>query len=173
MKTYGGTPTEDRRSSPSGRTRKRVGIADFAVTADGAVLTTSGLGSCLGVALRDDRAGVAGLIHVMLPTAPDDPPNVAKYADTGIDALVTAMADEGATPGRVRAKLAGGSAMFEFDSQDEPIGERNIATTRAALDRLGVPVDATDVGGDAGRSLRFHGDTGELRVKSAGNERRI
>ncbi|AXG06855.1 chemotaxis protein CheD [Haloplanus rubicundus] len=166
MKTYGGT-------SASGRTRKRVGIADFAVTADGAVLATSGLGSCLGIGLRDGRAGVAGLIHVMLPTAPEDPPNVAKYADTGIDAVLDAMCAEGASPDRVRAKLVGGSAMFEFDSQDEPIGERNVAVTRATLDRLGIPVDAEDVGGNSGRSIRFHGDTGDLRIKSAGTERRI
>jgi chemotaxis protein CheD len=166
MKTYGETPA-------SARTRKRVGIADFAVTTDGAVLATSGLGSCLGIALHDERAGVAGLIHVMLPTAPEDPPNAAKYADTGIDAVLDAMCDAGATADRVRAKLAGGSAMFEFDSQDEPIGERNVAVTRATLDSSGVPVDAADVGGDSGRSIRFHGDTGELLVKSAGTENRI
>jgi len=165
MKTYGG--------ASSSRARKRVGIADFAVTTDGAVLTTSGLGSCLGIGLRDERAGVAGLIHVMLPTAPEEPPNVAKYADTGVDAVLTAMRDEGASPDRVRAKLAGGSAMFEFDSQDEPIGERNVAVTRTTLDRLGIPVDAEDVGGDSGRSIRFHADTGDLRIKSAGTERRI
>jgi len=166
MKTYG-------EKSASTRTRKRVGIADFAVTADEAVLTTSGLGSCLGVGLHDDRAGVAGLIHVMLPTAPDDPPNVAKYADTGIDAVVNAMRDEGATPGNITAKLAGGSAMFEFDSQDEPIGERNVAVARAVLDRRGISIDAEDVGGDAGRSLRFHGGTGALLIKSAGTERQL
>jgi len=166
MKTYGEEP------APT-RTRKRVGIADFAVTADEAVLTTSGLGSCLGVCLHDDRAGVAGLIHVMLPTAPDDPPNVAKYADTGIDAVVNAMCDEGATSGRITAKLAGGSAMFEFDSQDEPIGERNVAMARTALDRRGIPIDAEDVGGDAGRSLRFHGGTGALLIKSGGTERQL
>ncbi len=165
MKTYGGTS--------SSRTRERVGIADFAVTADGAVLTTSGLGSCLGIGLLDGSAGVAGLVHVMLPTAPEDPPNAAKYADTGIGAVLNAMYAEGASSGRVRAKLVGGSAMFEFDSQDEPIGERNVAVTRATLDRLGIPVDAEDVGGDSGRSIRFHGDTGDLRIKSAGTERRI
>jgi chemotaxis protein CheD len=166
MKTYGEPPA-------STRTRKRVGIADFAVTTDGAVLTTSGLGSCLGVGLHDDRAGVAGLIHVMLPRAPDDPPNAAKYADTGLRAVLNAMCDDGATPGDVTAKLAGGSAMFEFDSQDEPIGARNVAVTRTTLDGLGVPIDAEDVGGESGRSIRFHGDTGELLIKSAGTERRL
>ncbi|AZH25308.1 chemotaxis protein CheD [Haloplanus aerogenes] len=166
MKTYGEKPA-------SARTRQRVGIADFAVTTNGAILTTSGLGSCLGVCLHDDRAGVAGLIHVMLPTAPDDAPNAAKYADTGIDAVLQTMCAEGAAVDDVRAKLAGGSAMFEFDSQDEPIGERNVAVARTMLDRRGVPIDAEDVGGNAGRSIRFHGDTGALLIKSAGDERRL
>jgi len=166
MKTYGETPS-------STRTRKRVGIADFAVTADGAVLTTSGLGSCLGIGFHDDRAGVAGLVHVMLPTAPDEPTNVAKYTDTGIDAVLNAMYDEGATADDVTAKLAGGSAMFEFDSQDESIGARNVATARSTLDRHGVPITAEDIGGSSGRSVRFHGDTGTLHVKSAGDERRL
>jgi chemotaxis protein CheD len=166
MKTYG-------REATSGRTRRRVGIADFAVTADGALLTTSGLGSCLGIGLFDESAGVAGLAHAMLPTAPEDPDNAAKFTDTGIDAVVTAMRREGATPRHLTAKLAGGSAMFEFDSQDEPIGARNVAVGRRTLERLGVPVVAADVGGDSGRSLRFHGDTGTLVVKSAGDEREL
>ncbi|WP_251343828.1 chemotaxis protein CheD [Haloplanus halophilus] len=166
MKTYG-------REASDERTRRRVGIADFAVTADGAVLTTSGLGSCLGVGLFDESAGVAGLAHTMLPTAPDDAANAAKFTDTGIDAAVNAMCREGAAPGSITAKLAGGSAMFEFDSQEEPIGRRNVEVGRRVLERLDVPVVAEDVGGDSGRSLRFHGDTGVLVVKSAGDEREL
>jgi chemotaxis protein CheD len=165
MKAYG---TE---SSSGGH--RRVGIADYAVTADGALLTTSGLGSCLGVGLYDEGAGIAGLAHVMLPTAPDDPPNEAKFADTGVGAVLRAMCREGASPEGTTAKLAGASAMFEFDSQDDPIGERNVAVARATLDTLGVPVVAEDVGGDSGRSLRFDGDTGALVVKSAGTERQL
>lgn len=109
----------------------------------------------------------------MLPTAPEDPPNAAKFADTGIDALLGAMCRRGASVDTTTAKLAGASAMFEFDSQDEPIGERNVAAARAVLDGFGVPVVAEDVGGDSGRSLRFHGDTGVLVVKRAGTERRL
>lgn len=166
MKTYGAEPT-------SNATRRRVGIAEFAVTADGAILSTSGLGSCLGIGLHDERAGVAGLIHVMLPTAPTDVQNPAKYADTGIDTLLDAMSEEGATTENVTAKIAGASAMFDFDSQDEPIGDRNVTVTRQVLDQLHVPIEAADVGGDSGRSVRFHGDTGELRIVSGGTEQRL
>ncbi|GAB3318232.1 chemotaxis protein CheD [Haloplanus salinarum] len=166
MKTYG-------READSGKTRRRVGIADFAVTGDGAVLTTSGLGSCLGVGLFDESAGVAGLAHTMLPTAPGDADEVAKFADTGIAAVVDEMRREGSSVDDITAKLAGGSAMFEFDSQEQSIGERNVAVGRATLERLGIPVVAADVGGDSGRSLRFRGDTGVLVVKSAGDERQL
>ncbi|MFB6101862.1 MAG: chemotaxis protein CheD [Haloplanus sp.] len=164
MKSYGQEASVD-------RSHQRVGIADFAVTSGGALLTTSGLGSCLGIGLYDEPAGVAGLAHVMLPTAPDDPPNVAKFTDTGIEAVLRAMRDEGAHDADTRAKLAGGSAMFQFDSQEHSIGERNVETARAMLDRLDIPIVAEDIGGDSGRSLRFHGDDGTLVVKSAGTER--
>ena len=44
-----------------------VGMADLkAVKAPGA-LTTLGLGSCVGIALFDVKAQVAGLAHCMLP----------------------------------------------------------------------------------------------------------
>jgi chemotaxis protein CheD len=166
MKAYGTESTPD-------RTHRRVGIADFAVTDDGALLTTSGLGSCLGVGLYDEDAGVAGLAHVMLPTAPEEPSNAAKFADTGIDAVLGAMCREGASLEATTAKLAGASAMFEFDSQDEPIGERNVAAARVVLEGRDVPVVAEDVGGDSGRSVRFHGDSGVFVVKSDGAERRL
>jgi chemotaxis protein CheD len=149
--------------------RRRVGIAEFAV-ADDAALVTSGLGSCVGVALYDPETGVGGLVHVMLPTAdagtggPD-----AKYADTGIAALVAALCAAGAVEDRLRAKLAGGSEML--DVGDEPVGPRNVAAVREALDERGVPVERTDVGGGSGRSLTFHPDSGRLEIRHAGDRR--
>lgn len=160
-------------ASSSDRTVRRVGVADAAVTADGAVLSTSGLGSCLAVCLYHDGAGVAGLAHVMLPEAPEAPENATKYTDSGIATLLERMQTAGVPSDGVVAKLAGGSAMFGFDSQEHPIGERNVETARTVLERRGVPVVAEDVGGDSGRSVRFHGATGELVVRSASAERRL
>ncbi len=47
-----------------------VGDVNFA-TGDGG-LATYALGSCLGVAVHDPVAGVAGLLHVMLPSSAGD-----------------------------------------------------------------------------------------------------
>ncbi|MFB6078477.1 MAG: chemotaxis protein CheD [Halarchaeum sp.] len=152
------------------RPTERVRIAEYAVTDDGTDLTTSGLGSCVGVALYDGDAGVGGLLHAMLPTSRpgrDQPPG--KFVDEGVPALLAAMRRRGASTGRVRAKLAGGSEMFEFTSST-PVGERNVEAATAVLDELGVTVAATDVGGDRGRSLRLIGDSGTLVVRTAGGD---
>ncbi len=77
------------------------------------MLTTSGLGSCIGIAIYDTRNTVAGLVHVMLPSAADiDGGNHAKFADTGIQALIEAMADAGASTEAMEAKIAGGSCII-------------------------------------------------------------
>jgi chemotaxis protein CheD len=156
------------RKPPTRRTtdRIKVGIADFAVGDSESTLSTSGLGSCVGIALYDPRAGVVGLAHAMLPEG-EGKSDVAKYVDTAIDALVDAMRNEGASQGRLVAKLAGGSTMFEFKSTDKSVGDRNVDTARATLTALRIPIEAEDVGGGHGRSLELDGATGALHVRSA------
>ena len=156
--------------------RSRVGIAECAVATDDTVLTTSGLGSCLGVALYDERAGVAGLAHVMLPraeAADAEAETAAKFADTGVERLLADMEAHGADAGRVTAKLAGASKMFSFSFNEEGIGERNVEATRAVLAAHDVPVVAEDVGGDSGRSLQLRAATGELVIEHANARREI
>jgi chemotaxis protein CheD len=147
-----------------------VGIADFAVGTDDAVLTTSGLGSCIGVVLYDADARVAGLAHAMLPSA-DSNANPAKFADTGIEALLTEMESHGADQANVSAKLAGGSTMFDFAGTDggKSIGDRNVEAARQTLSKFGIDILAEDVGGSHGRSLELDGESGTLTIRSAKN----
>jgi chemotaxis protein CheD len=74
----------------------------------------------------------------------------------------------GAEPGRLRARLVGGAAMFA--NLQTPgaasIGERNVLATREALGRAGVPVVGEDTGGDYGRSVYFHVESGRIEVRS-------
>jgi len=165
MKVYDGSSEQHAEPQPD---RVKVGIAEYDVTTDGAALTTSGLGSCLGIAMYDEGAGVAGLVHVMLPSAEEvDGSNPAKFADSGIEALLAAMERAGADPDRVRAKVAGGSDMLDFSENGSGIGVRNIEQVERTLDDLEIPIETKDVGGDHGRSLRLEGASGRLVVKSA------
>jgi len=164
--------------------RIKVGVAEYAVGEGKSTLVTSGLGSCVGIALADTDAGVAGLAHAMLPSsagrdleaapveAADDRP-AGKYVDTAVAGLLDAMADRGADPSRIEARLAGGSAMFEFSSAGGGVGERNVAAAKAALEARTVPIVATDVGGDYGRSLTLEVGSGALSVRRAHGDTRV
>ena len=67
----------------------KVGMADLKVGKSPDVLTTLGLGSCVGVAIYDPVTKISGLLHCMLPDSTQfrNNSNKAKYADSGIDEL--------------------------------------------------------------------------------------
>jgi len=147
--------------------RVRVGVAEIGVAAGDTVLATSGLGSCVGIAVGDPAAGVAGLAHVMLPTPTGDEARPAKSVPGGVERLLAAVADAGADLDRTEAKLAGGSRMLDFSGVGEGVGERNAEAAREALADRDVSVVAADVGGSHGRSIRVHPRTWTLTVTSA------
>lgn len=151
----------------AGGDRQQVGLAECAVTTDGEVLATSGIGSCLAVCLFDS-AGTAGLAHVMLPRSRDrDDAADATFVDTGIEALVRRLEKAGVGREDLDAKLVGGSRMLEFSEDPGGTGGRNVRVARQVFDEFGIPVVATHVGGDYGRSVVFDGETGEVLVRTA------
>jgi len=172
MKVYDGSTTETATAAGTEPERVKVGIAEYRVASADAVLTTSGLGSCLGVGIYDPTAGVAGLVHAMLPSQAemDETGNDAKFADSGIRRLVTDLEREGADRTRLQAKIAGGSDMLDFSESGPGIGARNAEMGRRTLAEFDIPVVAEDVGGERGRSIRLEADTGDLVVKSANRE---
>ena len=145
-----------------------MGIADSAVETGDVLVSTSGLGSCVAVVLRDPtgKTPVGGLLHAMLPHTPAsdaDAPD-AKFVDSGVDELVDGVVAEGANRSALTAKLVGGSSMLGFD---EDIGSQNTEVAHETLAAHGIPVDATDVGGDHGRSVRFYLGDGRVFVHRA------
>lgn len=177
------TMTADRSQSSDDARRKfgdadrvRVGVAELAVVTDDSLLVTSGLGSCVGVAVADPGTGVAGLAHVMVPEAPanrgDDPASSkpAKVAVEGVEHLLSEVGDAGGDLDAVEAKLAGGSRMFDFSGVSEDVGNRNVEAVRSALADRDVPVVAEDVGGGHGRSLTLDPSSWTLAVSTADGE---
>lgn len=163
MKLY--DSDRERSASPD---RVKVGVADYAVVSGDARITTSGLGSCLGVALTDSGSDVAGLAHVMLPTAETtDGDAAARFADTGIERLVAEMEAQGADRATMEARLAGGSNMLDLSGAGGNVGCRNVTAARETLAELDVPVVGEDVCGSHGRSLTLDAGDGRLIVDSA------
>lgn len=155
----------------------KVGMADLNVCKAPNSLTTLGLGSCVGIVLYDSTVKVAGMVHVMLPdsTKIRNNENSAKFADTGIDTLITRLVELGAKPNRLIAKIAGGAQMFAFQSSNDMlrIGERNIEAVKMKLNMLGICITAEDTGLNYGRTIEFYTETGELYIKSVGKSLKI
>ncbi|BCK00141.1 chemotaxis protein CheD [Anaerocolumna chitinilytica] len=155
----------------------KVGMADLNVCSSPDALTTLGLGSCVGISLYDSVSKTAGMVHVMLPdsTKIKNNENIAKFADTGIDALIQKMIYIGANKNRLVAKIAGGAQMFAFSSNNDMlrIGERNVEASKAKLASLGIKILAEDTGLNYGRTIEFYAETGELYVKSVGKPLKI
>lgn len=149
----------------------KVGMADVNVCKSPDGITTLGLGSCVGIAIRDPILKVGGLAHVMLPDSKliENNSNRYKFADTGIEDLVKMIVAMGGNRARLEAKIAGGAQMFAFQNKSDMvrIGERNVEASIKKLKELGIPLRAQDTGNDYGRTVVFFPETGEFHIRSA------
>ncbi len=150
----------------------KVGMADLNICVAPDCITTQGLGSCVGIAIRDPVTGIGGMAHIMLPdsTAIRNNNNIPKFADTGIEELVKRIVAKGAARGRLVAKIAGGAQMFAFQSKSDMvrIGERNVEASKKKLHELKIPILADDTGLDYGRTIIFYPATGDLVIRAVG-----
>jgi chemotaxis protein CheD len=145
-----------------------VGVGEYKVVRSPAKLMCIGLGSCVGIAIFDLQAQVAGVAHAMLPRYEEgrDKINASKYADSAIMIMVDDLLSMGATRGHLRAKMAGGAQMFSFISSDTlNIGLRNSESARAALKGENIPLIAEDVGGTRGRTVTFSSENASYRIQ--------
>ncbi|HOQ16477.1 MAG TPA: chemotaxis protein CheD [Defluviitaleaceae bacterium] len=151
----------------------KVGMADLNTAVYPDILTTLGLGSCVGIALYDPVARIGGLAHIMLPdsTQIKNNSNKAKFADTATIILVEEMIKLGAVKERIVAKLAGGAQMFAFNNANElmRIGQRNVAAAHSILEKLGIKVIASDTGENYGRTIELYTEDGRLVIKTIGH----
>lgn len=132
-------------------------------------LVAIGLGSCIGLALVDRIANVAGLAHVVLPESQGKDEPRAKFADLAVPDLIARVVAAGAVRRRLEAVLVGGARMFSVGASLD-IGARNAEAVREALGREGVRIHAEEVGGNRGRTARVIVGT-EVSSQLAGGPR--
>jgi len=109
------------------------------------------LGTCVGVALYDEKTGVGGLIHLLLP----EPVSLAgsfqpeKYASTGFPIFMRALYDEGASKKRLKAHIAGGALVGPLENSDLmlDIGGRTADTVMSFLKDENIQIEQSETGG--------------------------
>ena len=151
--------------------RRVVGIGEFVVSnASDTVIATHAVGSCIAVCVFDPMAGVAGLLHFLLPESAINPERArehpAVFADTGIPLLFQTAYRYGLIKQRAVVKLIGGAEMPPATNGWFNTGQRNLLAARALLWRNGVFVAAEDVGGKDARTVHLSVGSGRLQVYS-------
>ncbi len=151
-----------------------VGIGELAVSnRPGDVIVTHALGSCVAVCLWDPTAGVAGLLHFLLPDSRINPQRAAEqpaaFADTGIPLLFQTAYAHGLHKNRCIVRLVGGAEIATSGATFD-IGKRNVLAAKNLLWRNGVLINAEAVGGRAARTVNLFVASGRL-VVSSGTDR--
>lgn len=155
----------------------KVGMADLKLCTSPDSITTLGLGSCVGIAVRDPVTKIGGLAHVMLPdsTAIRSNENIYKFADTGITELIRLLEEAGAKRARLVAKIAGGAQMFAFQNKNDlvRVGDRNVEASKKKLAELKIPIIAQDTGESYGRTVIFYPETGDYVIRAVGKPEKV
>lgn len=149
-----------------------VGISDMKVSNNPEdVLITYSLGSCIGVAIWDPVAKVAGLLHYMLPDSSLDKDKAQlkpfMFADTGIPRLFKETYKFGALKTRLVVKVVGGSQIMD-NSGIFNIGKRNHAVVRKMFWKNNIMITKEDVGGNCNRTISIEVGSGFTNLKVSG-----
>jgi len=109
------------------------------------------LGSCVGVTLFDLKAGIGGLIHLLLPEPPSEDltwdPEVS--AVTGMPIFIDALCKQGARKERLQACIAGGALIDPVSLADLrlDIGGRTAERVQQILQNERIAIRQIEVGG--------------------------
>ena len=130
------------------------------------------LGTCVGVALYDEEAGVGGLTHLLLPEpvseGSSDQPE--KYASTGFPIFLKALYDQGASKNRLKAFIAGGALVGPVVSRDLhlDIGGRTVETVIRCLQEEKIQIEKSETGGFFTCCLNLNMDNWDCNIEPLG-----
>ena len=148
-----------------------VSVADLRQTkAPNAVISTLGLGSCLGVTCYDPFRKIGAMVHAMLPDSErhrQASPNVPMYLDLAVPALVESVVALGADLRQLEYKVFGGAQILQSNDYFS-IGRQNVEMMKTLADRYRLKVVAWQVGGQSNRSIDLHLRDGGVLVRMPG-----
>lgn len=147
----------------------------YMTTSELAISTT--LGSCIAACIWDERAGVGGMNHFMLPLTDKDAHEVdwgqrglasdaTRYGNFAMEHLINTILKNGGYRNNLKAKVFGGGKVLKKMSD---VGERNIDFVFNYLNTEGIEVVSQDVGSIFPRKVLFEPTTGRAFVKKLDN----
>ncbi|GAB6057751.1 chemotaxis protein CheD [Desulfonatronum parangueonense] len=132
------------------------------------------LGSCVAVSFFEPMIRLGGIFHALLPDSPANDEGASttqpcRFVDQSIQRILLAVERNGGRRRDIQIKVFGGAELFGFSggtgSVANSVGRKNVRTAIVELEKAGLRIMASDVGGALGRKLYFLSDTGEVWVK--------
>ena len=127
------------------------------------------LGSCISVCIKDNKTGIAGMNHFMLPGDMRSEDiflsSSAKYGMFAMEQLINDMIKKNGSKEDFVAKVFGGGHVLNSKKIDGNIPESNIEFVKAFLKMEQISVVTQDVGGYTGRKILFFPDTAKVLLK--------
>jgi len=152
--------------------KTHVPSGSFSVSRRQPLVLQAYLGTCVGVALYDEAAGVGGLSHLLLPApvCAHSTYQPEKYAATGLPLFLSALQKAGASKDRLKAVVAGGALVGPVNYQDLglDIGGRTADIVKDVLTGEGIAIADAETGGFFTCCLQLDLQTGAATIAPVG-----
>ncbi len=131
------------------------------------------LGSCVAVTFFQPKLNLGGIFHALLPDSreftAEEKMQTCRFVNSSIHSLLQAVQRHGGHSRDIQVKVFGGAELFGFgsglSSGNNSVGRKNVQMAIMELEKMGLRILASDVGGELGRKLYFLTSTGEIWVK--------
>ena len=143
---------------------------EYYVTTHDEIITTV-LGSCVSACIRDQKFGIGGMNHFMLPieskyksSAWRDSPvdTAARYGNVAMERLINVILSHGGRRDNLEIKVFGGGRLLNIAMD---VGRDNIDFIKKYLHTERLEIMAEDLGGEYPRKLEYFPASGRARVK--------
>jgi chemotaxis protein CheD len=123
------------------------------------------LGSCVSVCLWDPRLKLGGMNHFMLPLWNGKGLPTPKFGNIATEKLIQNLLMLGCRKEDLIAKVFGGATVVGFAPGMYPVGSRNIQLAEEILDAHGIPIQASEVGGERAMKIDFNSRHGTVILR--------
>ncbi len=117
------------------------------------------LGSCVAVILYDRREQKSACCHFVIPRTPERSYPMPKHGNVAVLTLLKLLLENGTKVDDLEAQVIGGS-----DLPGRTLGKENIEVAMKILNKKGVHISSTDVGGDKGRKVIYNSEANHLAI---------
>ena len=136
---------------------------EFYVTPKTDEVLVTVLGSCVAACIRDQRTGLGGMNHFMLPLGHvdgwGDDPQSTRYGNFAMEKLLNELIKAGCSRERMEVKVFGGGNVID---SNQAIGTQNADFVLRYLEAEGLTCAAQDLGGQYPRRIHYFPATGRV-----------